>query len=203
MASSDGKLGPILPSDALTAITGLSASRTSFNPDADKIFQMAQTAASKNTPMVFQTMGDAKTLVGTHAYGMFDGTGSGDDRMCVPFHTISGNNELTSPFRITLFNPWGSVASYKLDDIVADCYLLWYLTNYDSFGGGGGGDPTPKTSKEQSLSPTFSGQGHHPHPTSAPPVVQNDIAQNSGTWTTWTSGNVVVEEEIVTVTVQG
>ena len=78
----NGVLSGVLPSSALSTITGLAAQWASNGQQltADEIFQYATEAASKNTPMIFQTKGSASVLVGDHAYAMFSGSGSGDNR---------------------------------------------------------------------------------------------------------------------------
>jgi hypothetical protein len=53
-----------------------------FSPTADRIFELAQMAKSKNTPMDLQTKQTGPTvLVDSHAYALLDGTGSGSQRI--------------------------------------------------------------------------------------------------------------------------
>lgn len=76
----NGALGPILPIISLQAITGMKGA-SEDKLSADRLFELAQTAKSRNTPMVLQTNGaGVKTMVGGHAYALLNGEGSGNDR---------------------------------------------------------------------------------------------------------------------------
>ena len=80
LPNSNGAMGPVLPITSLQAITGLKGA-SEDRLSADRLFELAQTAKSRNTPMVLQTNGDGvRTLVGGHAYALLDGQGSGDSR---------------------------------------------------------------------------------------------------------------------------
>ena len=83
MPNTDGRLGPILPSDALQAITGLKAQGEAMGTeikDDDALFTLLGNAQSKKSPMVLQTPSGAKTLVGNHAYAVLSTSGTGAGR---------------------------------------------------------------------------------------------------------------------------
>ncbi|ORX35147.1 hypothetical protein BD324DRAFT_609823 [Kockovaella imperatae] len=176
LPSANGLLGPVLPGDSMSALTGLK-SDGKMKPTADQLFDYALKATSMNTPMVFQTLPDgAKVLLGGHAYGLFGGSGSGSGR------------------KLTLFNPWGSVEDYSLSDVAGDCYLVWFLSNFDTFGGEGGGDGSGDSDRPKSTK--------RPDPSPTPDPVVNVVQADRWTETnrvTKTEGNMVIVQEMVTV----
>jgi hypothetical protein len=75
--TTNGALGPVFPAAAMYAITGFEAVYQDKEKigNANNLLDLCSQRKIKNSPMIFQTVEGARTLVGSHAYAILSTNG--------------------------------------------------------------------------------------------------------------------------------